>query len=321
MDTIATGLDYSGARLSGSAIRNAGYQFVNRYLWFPGQGVAYLTAGEYQDLTANDIEVHAIYEQTTSDPAGGWNAGVVMAQQAVRSAQSCGLPPGTTIYMCADAWLSTHGISIGTAMSFLDGARSILREAGYLTGAYGFKDFVYAAQDGGHADRFWLCGAESGVREGIHQYQWNNGRVHVSGLECDLNKQYLPMMGDDVSWSEPLTNPEGYTDTAGNLLAAAEYKVNKGFGPVPVFGQDRTTTLAAEVSYLPDNFARLNAKLDGLTAAITFLTQKVAEGGGASAAELEAAVAKAIRENTLEVDVTVRDRHEATLQEATGTAE
>jgi hypothetical protein len=116
--------------------------------------------------------------------------------------------------MCADAWLSTHGIPVSTAMSFLDGARSILRPAGYLTGAYGFADFVYAAQDGAHADRFWLCGAESGVRPGIHMYQWNNGAVSVDGLTCDLNKQYIPMFegapggggigGDDM----PLTDED-----------------------------------------------------------------------------------------------------------------
>lgn len=193
MPVIATGLDYSARRLSGASIRAAGYTFVNRYLWFPGQRWPALTADEYRDLTANGIEVHAIYEQDTNDPAGGWNAGVAMARQAVQSAQAAGLPPGTTIYMCADAWLSTHGIPVSTAMSFLDGARSVLAPAGYLTGAYGFRDFVHAAQDGGHADRFWLCGAESGVRAGIHQYQWNNGRVYVDGLECDLNKQYLPM--------------------------------------------------------------------------------------------------------------------------------
>jgi hypothetical protein len=196
VNVISTGLDYSARRLSGASIRAAGYRFVNRYLWFPGQRWPALTADEYRDLTANGVEVHAIYEQNTNDPAGGWNSGVTMARQAVQSAQAAGLPPGSTIYMCADAWLATHRIAVATAMSFLDGARSVLGPAGYLTGAYGFQDFVYAAQDGDHADRFWLCGAESGVRPGIHQYQWNNGRVYVDGLECDLNKQYLPMMKD-----------------------------------------------------------------------------------------------------------------------------
>ncbi len=200
---IATGLDYSARRLSGASIRAAGHSFVNRYLWFPGQGFPSLTAEEFADLSANGVEVHAIYEQNTNDPAGGWNSGVRMGTQAVASSKDAGLPQGHTIYMCADAWLATNGIPVATAMSFLDGARSVINPAGYLTGAYGFRDFIYAAQDGGHADRFWLCGAESGVRDGIHQYQRNyrtnpNGPDLVAGVAVDINSQYLPMLEDDM---------------------------------------------------------------------------------------------------------------------------
>lgn len=206
MPVIATGLDYSARRIGGASIARAGYKFANRYLWFPGQQYPWLTAIEYHDLTANGVEVHAIYEQNTNDPAGGWTAGVRMAQQAVESARAAGLPAGRTIWMCADAWLDKHGIPVATAMSFLDGARSVLAPAGYLTGAYGFRDFVYAAQDGKRADRFWLCGAESGVRAGIHMYQWNNGHVYVDGVECDLNKQYIPMITQEED--VPLTLDE-----------------------------------------------------------------------------------------------------------------
>jgi hypothetical protein len=193
MPVIAQGLDYSARRLSGWAIRQAGYQFVVRYLNFPGQIYPALNAAETADLTASGVEVHGVYEQNTNDPAGGYAGGRRLAAQAVASATAADLPPGRTIFMCADAWLYTHGIPISTAMAFLDGARDIIGSSHYVLGAYGFADFVYAAQDGGHADRFWLCGAESGVRQGIHLYQWNNGFVTVDGLSCDLNKQYLPL--------------------------------------------------------------------------------------------------------------------------------
>src|SRR5690349_14297371 len=236
MTVIAVGLDYSARRLTGKQVRDAGYTFVNRYLWFPGQRWPALTDVEYADMAANDVEVHAIYEQNTSDPAGGWDAGVRMATQAVESARVAGLPRGHTIFMCADAWLNTHGIEVSTAMSFLDGARSVLKPAGYLTGAYGFADFIYAAQDGGHADRFWLCGAESGVRAGIHMYQWNNGRVYVDGLECDLNKQYVSMFdgapgggggaGDEMSWDTRIANHYGSDVPAGDMLAYVDEHVN-----------------------------------------------------------------------------------------------
>jgi hypothetical protein len=191
---IGQGLDYSARRIGGRAIKEAGYDFVVRYLWFPGQRVSYVDAYERADLVAAGVDVHLVYEQTTADPAGGWDAGVRMARQAVQSAREIGAPPGTVIFFCADAWLSAHGIPVPTAMAFLDGARSAIAE--YTPGAYGFADFVFAAAAGGHADRFWLCGAEIPDEHRppwLHLYQWNNGRVHVDGVECDLNKLYRPL--------------------------------------------------------------------------------------------------------------------------------
>lgn len=201
MTVIATGLDYSARRLSGASIRAAGHRFVCRYLWFPGQGHVYLTADECRDLIANGIEAHGVYEQNTNDPAGGWNAGVAMGRQAVQSARAAGLPPGATVFFCADAWLSAHGVPVSTAMSFLDGARSQIDPAGFVLGAYGFADFVFAAHDGGHADRFWLCGAEipDDHRPGwLHMYQRNyrtnpTGPDVLDGVGVDINDQYLPM--------------------------------------------------------------------------------------------------------------------------------
>ena len=285
MTVIATGLDYSARRLSGASIRAAGHRFVNRYLWFPGQGHAYLTADEYKDLAANGVEVHGIYEQNTSDPAGGWNAGVAMARQAVQSAQAAGLPAGRTIYMCADAWLSTHGIPVATAMSFLDGARSVLGPAGYVTGAYGFADFVYAAQDGGHADRFWLCGAESGVRNGIHMYQWNNGAVSVGGLQCDLNKQYIPMFegaagggggGDDM----PLNADTDYEAFKTMLQRFLAFESRPG-GAAPTW--ENGPTIYERLAGIAEGLAEVKAEVAELKASGVPVEAKVDWAEGAKA--------------------------------------
>lgn len=122
-----------------------------------------------------------------------------------------------------------------------------------------------------------------------------------------------PDEGDEVSWDKELTNAEGYTDKAGNLVAATEMKVDQLRRPVPVFGENRTTDLPTEISYLPHNFAVVNTKLDGLTAAVNYLAQKLAEGGGATAEELKAAVREAIEDGIVQVDVEVRQRHEAAV--------
>lgn len=254
---IACGLDYSAARIPGAAIAAAGYQFVNRYLWFPGQRHAALIAEEYQDLVAAGLEVHAIYEQNVDDPRGGYAAGVQMARQAVDSARAVGLLPGSTIYMCADSWLAGQGISVATAMRFLDGARSVIDPAGYLTGAYGFADFVYAAQDGGHADRFWLCGAESGVRDGVHQYQWNNGRVSVNGVDCDLNQQYLPMHeGDDDMATVPQAQWDETWEWVQQQRAGKEHRNNAGVDYIATL--DMRNRVAAVADQVPAILALLS---------------------------------------------------------------
>lgn len=226
-DVLAVGLDYSARRLPGASVWRDGYRFVNRYANFPGQRWPALTAAELEDLERNGVQTHLIYEENTNDPAGGYDGGRRMAAGAVEQARVTGLPKGRTVWMCADAWLSTHKIPLGTAMAFLDGAASVIRPAGYRVGAYGFADFVFAAAEGAHADRFWLCGAELPDEhrpDWLHMYQWNNGRVYVDGLECDLNKLYRPMIEeDDVSLVDeeikvyPLPEgtpvPEGHQDT------------------------------------------------------------------------------------------------------------
>lgn len=203
-DPIKLGLDYSARRLPGASIRDAGYSFVFRYLNFPGQRWPALTKAEYDDLTLHGIEVHAVFEISVDDPSTGAVGGRQNAVTAVNSARLAGLPQGSTIFMCADNPVSKWTYSMKTAMEYLDAARVIIEDSGYVIGAYGFKEFIYAAQDGGHADVFWLCGAESGVRDGIHAYQWNNGRVYVDGLECDLNKMYIEI-GDSVNYEQFLS--------------------------------------------------------------------------------------------------------------------
>lgn len=198
-DPIKLGLDYSARRLSGASIKEAGYSFVFRYLDFPGQRWPALNREEYEDLTRNGIEVHAIFEINIHDAGGGREGGKRNASTAVQSARAAGLPLGSTIFMCADAVRSSWNYTMDTAMAYLDAARLVIEDSGYVIGAYGFKEFIYAAQDGAHADVFWLCGSESGVREGIHAYQWNNGRVYVDGLDCDLNKMYIEIGENDMT--------------------------------------------------------------------------------------------------------------------------
>jgi Rv2525c-like, glycoside hydrolase-like domain len=98
-----------------------------------------------------------VVEQDKTDPAGGHDAGVAMARRALDDAASVGYPDGLPIFFCAGNWLSLAGIPDATAMSYLDGAASVVGKS--RVGAYGFRDFIQAAKAGGHAEWLWLCGA------------------------------------------------------------------------------------------------------------------------------------------------------------------
>lgn len=68
--------------------------------------------------------------------------------------------------------------------------------------------------------------------------------------------------GDDMGWDDRLKNVEGYEDTAGNFLTAAERKIDELTKEHAVVGEDRKTTVVQEVVNLPGNFKRVNDRLD-----------------------------------------------------------
>ena len=100
-----------------------------------------------------------------------------MARRALDDAASVGYPDRLPIFFCADGWLALDGIPVAAAMSYLDGAASVVGKS--RTGAYGFRDFIQAAKAGGYAEWLWLCGSapEDGeLAQGWpHLYQWNGG--------------------------------------------------------------------------------------------------------------------------------------------------
>ena len=193
---VTYGADYSASELSPSELdsfTDYDIRFLIRYIgWpdnpkcishYPGAYQAHVNAGRMVLLVA---------EQGTTDPAGGFGGGAAMAQRALNDAHSVGYPASLPIFFCADGWLAANGIPVATAMSYLDGAASVMSRA--RTGAYGFRDFIQAAKAGGHAAWLWLCGSEpagSEVAQGWpHIYQWNNGAIHPGGLEADLDWAY-----------------------------------------------------------------------------------------------------------------------------------
>jgi hypothetical protein len=135
-----------------------------------------------------------------------------MARRALQDADSIGYPASLPIFFCADGWLASSNISVATAMSYLDGAASIMGRQ--RTGAYGFRDFIEPAKQGGHARWLWLAGqapSDSELAAGWpHFYQWNNGVIHPGGVDADLDWAYpgvLEALRTDTPAPGPAAGP------------------------------------------------------------------------------------------------------------------
>lgn len=194
--TVTYGTDYSSRELSASELdsfRDYDIRFLIRYIGWPGNPKCISHyPGAYQAHVNGGRVVLLVAEQGTSDPAGGFGGGVTMAHRALRDARSVGYPDSLPIFFCADGWLASNGIAVATAMSYLDGAASVV--GWQRTGAYGFRDFIQAAKASGHARWLWLCGSpptDSEVAQGWpHFYQWNNGTIRPGGVEAELDWAY-----------------------------------------------------------------------------------------------------------------------------------
>jgi len=178
-------LDYSAKKISGADIRNAGYSGVIRYIDAPNLlRTKHTNLEEHRSHIAAGLDVLLVFEVSTTDPDGGFARGVEYAKRAKAGADYLGYKG--VIFFCEDR---PETPSVANWRAYLDGAASVLgRER---VGAYGFKAAMDAAQ--GHAVAFWQAGRESDVRSHVNFYQWNNGRVYVAGVECDLNKVKRPL--------------------------------------------------------------------------------------------------------------------------------
>lgn len=317
-DAIEHGLDYSARELTPQEIDD--YNRAN-----PGQPITYLIryigysanrkcishyAGALKAHEASGRKVLLVHQIAYQDFARGYEAGVEHAQIAVADAERQGWEWNRPIFAAFDRWLASHDpnkgiypISLDTVRGYVAGFRSVL---GDWAGLYGFYDVMGPAVQEEWVRWFWQCGAESALVPGVQFYQWNNGRVHVNGLECDLNKSYIDLSaleGDDMaSFSDQekadllegaRSNLEGAEGKrhAGAMYALAA-KVETKLGEI----DDRLTGLTTTVEEL---LRRPQADVDEAALA----AELEARGfDGVSAAELKAilhgAFARAANEGT-----------------------
>lgn len=209
-EPIAYGADWSARPISGDILAAFRYtdrsgnahplSLVLRYANFPGQRLSYITRDEYESHLKAGIRSLLIYQRYERDPDGGEPRGREFGRAAVAYAREIGYRPGEPIFATADRPAGEFNLDV--VEKFFAGFAVEVRAAGFLAGGYGFWDVIYRLQNENVVDVLWLCGDERNWREGIHLYQWNNGRIYPGGVESDLVKQFEKFGEDDVPMSK-----------------------------------------------------------------------------------------------------------------------
>jgi hypothetical protein len=178
------GVDYAWGRPGVSALKNAGAQFVCRYLSHDTTGKN-LTLGEAQSLSNAGIWIVVVWEDTADRALGGHAAGVADARTASAQAQACGMPGDRPIFFAVDFDASSSQFS--TINSYLDGAASVLGRD--RVGLYAGVNPVTSALDGGHCAWAWQTYAwSSGQWNSRAQLQQYSNDHTLNGVSVDYNR-------------------------------------------------------------------------------------------------------------------------------------
>lgn len=208
------GLDYAGGVPQPTAIVNAGYGFVCRYLTPGGAGLPgkLLTPSEFTALQAAGIAVVLNFETTADRMRAGHDAGIADAQVAHATANSLGIPADRAVYFSAD--FDATPVDQVAIDAYLTGAASVIGAA--RVGVYGSYYAVQRCLDNGTAHWAWQTSAWSGglIEPRAHIYQ-HGGTVLVGGVECDINEALQVDFGQ-----HPYSSPLGVPDMPAGVIAS-----------------------------------------------------------------------------------------------------
>jgi hypothetical protein len=216
--TTTYGLDYSARELSPAEIADHNrrnphqpVRFLIRYIGYPTNRkcISHYPGALPAHERAGTL-VLLVHQVAYQDFAGGYAEGARHARIAVTDAERAGWKHNRPIFAALDRYMNAsdpkrgiYPISLQVIREYMLGFRSVL---GDLAGLYGFYDVMGPAVRDKWVNWFWQCGAESALVKGVQFYQWNNGRVYVGGLECDLNKCYVDLSligGEEDDMPEP----------------------------------------------------------------------------------------------------------------------
>lgn len=324
MEVMAYGLDYSARELSPAEIDDynlknpdAPISFLIRYIGYPDRRKcvsAYPGALRAHEDAGRPVWL--VHQDAYQDFGGGWHAGIAHARLAVADAERAGWRWDRPIFAAFDRWMGSrdpargiYPIGLDIVRGYMEGFESVL---GHLAGLYGFSDVMGPCVAENWVPWRWQCGAESAVVQGVQLYQWNNGRVYVNGLECDLNKSYVSIGGNDVGVVDSLSpnalaqirdelmfhyRPSGWNPETGQV-EVSPYNHNDF-----IWWRQRTGDESVALDRL--NAATLT-QLAAENAALRAAVEKLAENAGITPAELQEAITGALRDGGARVEIELK---------------
>jgi hypothetical protein len=199
---VADVLDYSSGWPAPSAIRAAKYVGVVRYIGTPGRGKN-LTRTEARAMTAANIPIALVYEDSAGWMLGGVGAGAAAARASLTDAQNCGVGV-RNVYFAADFDVTSTAQMVAVERC-LDGAAGVLGRG--RVGVYGEADVIDACLGGRHATWGWQTRAWSGGRVSSRAHLLQQiGYVYPGGVQCDRS---TVMKRDWGQWPDPAQPPNG----------------------------------------------------------------------------------------------------------------
>lgn len=250
------GVDFAGGRPGAAAIKNAGYDFVVRYLTAGGPALPgkQLLQDELADYTSHGIYVVFMWETTADRMRGGRAAGIQDAKDAYGYLLSLGIPSGQVIYFACD--FDSSEADQTQINDYLRGAASYVGTTA-LIGVYGGYWAVSRALDAGAAMWAEQTSAWSGVnldkRRNITQA---GSQTNINGVQCDI----LTADTEDFGQYPPPLSPRMASMEWGDPLVD-HYQDNQPNGPHMMPAGDLVSWAATHAAHSVEEVQKLRADL------------------------------------------------------------
>lgn len=184
------GIDYAWGRPGGKNIKDAGFDFVCRYL--SNNPNKNLTIQEVQDFHENGLKIVVVWETTELRPLSGFNGGVVDAKRADELSLTLGWILYKCIYFACDYdFNASNEVSI---KDYFKGISSIIHRS--RVGVYGEHDVIKYLLDERLCTYAWQTTAWSkGKLDHRANIKQTPKTVIINKIICDYNESLTQDFG------------------------------------------------------------------------------------------------------------------------------